>query len=268
MISQLFISDLRTLWLLILVVIGADSVTPPPYGRDSLVPMNPLGSGEMEDMEFRVAIDAGKIDCFYQEAKKDHSLEISYQVIEISSRFSWLSPSGKGDLTIDFILSSPQNEILVTERRRNEGSHVHPVQDTGTFKICFDNSYSYSSKMINVEVYMYSNQDEDRWGQYYQDHYTYAPEIQAAEAIESIRTSINKVRDNLIQVVHSQDERRAIERRDRNLIEQNFEYINRFSLCSIFVFFVIAFMQLIIIRSMFDSQSFLKKLLEKYLKSG
>ena len=248
------------------VLLGVHCVTPPPYGRDPLVALNPM-SGEMEDMEFRVTVDPGKVDCFFQEAKKDHSLEISYQVIEISSRFSWLSPSGKSDLTIDFTLYSPRNAILVSDRRRNEGSHVKEVEEDGTFKLCFDNSFStVSTKLVNVEVYMYSSQDEDRWGQYFQNQYTFPPEIQAAESIEGIRTSINKVRDNLIKVVHSQDEWRAIERRDRNLIEQNFEYVNRFSIWSIVLFLIISFTQLILIRSMFESQSVVKKLMEKLFK--
>ena len=242
------------------------AVKPPPYVRDSLAPAS--SSGEMEDMELRVAIPPGKIDCFYQEAKKDHTLEIAYQVIEIASRFSWLSAGGaSSDLKIDFTLMNPKGEVLVREEGRNEGNHVYPVHEDGTFTLCFDNTMSrMSSKLVNIDVYLYGNEDDDRWGQYIDSTYTFAPEIQALESLESIKASMNRVRDNLIKVVHSQEERRAIERRDRNIVEQNFEYVNRFSLYSILAFVSVAITQLLLIRSFFDNQSVLRKYLNLLYK--
>lgn len=242
------------------------AVKPPPYVRDSLAPAS-TSSGEMEDMELRVAIPPGKIDCYYQEAKKDHTLEISYQVIEITSRFAWLAAGASSDLKIDFTLMNPKGEILVKEEGRDEGNHVYPVHEDGTFTLCFDNTMSrVSSKLVNIDVYLYGSEDDDRWGQYIDSTYTFAPEIQALESLESIKASMNRVRDNLIKVVHSQEERRAIERRDRNIVEQNFEYVNRFSFYSILAFVSVAITQLLLIRSFFDNQSVLRKYLNMLYK--
>lgn len=95
--------------VIVINLITVDCVTPPPY-----LPATFRGAdGELEDMEFRVAVDPGKVECFFQEAKKDHQLEVSYQVIEISSRFGWLAPAGRDDLRIDFTLSGPDGDIHV-----------------------------------------------------------------------------------------------------------------------------------------------------------
>lgn len=246
-----------------LVVTRVVAVTPPPYLRDSL---SPTAVGEFEDMDFRIPIVAGKVECFFQDAKSDHTLEVAFTVIEISSRFQWLSPSGKSDLTIDFTVTSPENVILVSERRRTEGTHSIHVSRDGTYKICLDNSYSsVSTKLVNLEVYLSSNTDDDRW-QSIQDAYTFAPEIKYQESIESIKSSMNKVRDNLIKLVHHQNEWRAIENRDRSIAELNFEYINRFSIIAILVFIVVALTQLFAIRSLFEDKNFVKGMLRKMEK--
>lgn len=228
------------------------ATTPPPYSRDAF-----------QDIDFRIAIAPGRVDCFYEEAKRDHTLEVSFTVIEINSRFQWLSPSGKSDLTIDFSVTSPENAIVAVERRRTEGTHAIPVPRDGTYKICLDNSFStVSTKLVNLEVYLFSDTDEDRW-KVVQEAYTFAPEMKYQESMESIKSSMSRVRDNLIKVVHSQNERRAIENRDRSIAELNFEFINRYSVVSIFVFIIVAFTQLFTIRCLFEDKNFVRDMIRK-----
>ena len=45
------------------------------------------------------------------------------------------------------------------------------------------------TKLVNVEVYLYSSEDEDRWG-YFDENYTFPPEVQAMESIEAIKVLI------------------------------------------------------------------------------
>jgi hypothetical protein len=226
--------------------------------RDPQVPP-PSGSfGEMEDLELRTMVDAGKVDCFHQEARKSHVLEISYQVIEMSSRLSWLT-GGSGDMTIDFVLTNPRGQVLVNDFSKSEGSHLHQVEEDGTFTLCFDNRRSrMGSKLVNLDLYLYSAEDDDRWGMNAAP-ITFSPETVYQDSLQSIRTSLNKVRDALTKVVHAQEEHRAIERRDRNMIEQNFEYVNIFSMLSIMAFIFVAVTQLIFIRSFFDEKSVIRK---------
>lgn len=231
-----------------------------------------------------MTVPFGKNECFYQEAKKNHQLEVSYQVIEMAaSPFQWLSPGGKGDMLIDFSLVAPNGVPIKGDSQQREGSVVHTVVEDGTFTLCFDNSFgTYSTKLVNVEVYLFSTEDDDRWGGRFehQDSYTYPPEVQSAESIANIQvfrtsqlrlimnsnslffelqTSINKVRDDLIKITHSQDTRQAIERRDRNIAENNYDYVNRFSICSIFLMVAVGSLQVVLIRSLFEEKSVFKK---------
>lgn len=246
------------LLILCLWASSAWSVTPPTDMLGNLPNYNPV-TGEMEDLDFRVAIEPGKVDCFYQDAAKDHNLDVSYQVVEISRRFLWMySPNAASDLVIDFFMKDPQGRTIAEERDRQEGNHVVTVQQ-GVYTICFDNRRSSATKLVNVEVYLYSQEDDDRWGNI-QSMITFPAEAQALDTIESIKASINKVRDDLIRVVHNQDEKRAIERRDRVLVDNNLKYINRFSLLSTFLMIAVGFGQIMIIRSLFDEKSRLRKL--------
>ncbi|KAI1290397.1 Transmembrane emp24 domain-containing protein 5 [Halotydeus destructor] len=233
---------------------------PPAYPGVNLSPSSYKGAdGEMEDMEFRVAVEQGKMECFFQDAKKDHQLEVTYQVIELSSRFNWMKPSAKEELQIDFLFYDSRGNIMYNDYQKQEANHVHTIREEGTYKICFDNTYGYGTKLVNVEVYLYSSDDEDRWG-YFEENYTFPPEVQAMESIENIKTSLNKVRDDLIKIQHAQDERQAVERRDRNIVEKNFEYVNRFSIMSILLLAFVGTLQVFLIRSLFEEKSVLKKL--------
>jgi len=176
---------LRYWSLLCLMFIGdVRSVTPPSDMIGGLANFNPI-TGEMEDMEFRVAIPPKKQECFFQETKKDHTLEINYQVIETSSQFQWMfSPNSASDLLIDFLVKDPQGAIPIHEFGRQEGSHMIQVANDGVYSLCFDNKFS-STKLINVEVYLYSKEDDDRWG--FVDKMTLPPDIQYLDTIESIK---------------------------------------------------------------------------------
>ncbi|XP_053211575.1 transmembrane emp24 domain-containing protein 1-like [Panonychus citri] len=251
------------LYFLSLFTFSCWSITPPTDMLGNLPNYNPV-TGEMEDLDFRVAIEPGKVECFYQDAAKDHNLDISYQVIELSPRFQWMySLNTVADLVIDFFMKDPQGRLVFEERDKQEGNHIELVHNQGVYTLCFDNRRSGSTKLVNVEVYLYSKDDDDRWG-YIEGMITFTPEGQAMDTIESIKTSINKVRDDLIKIVHSQDERRAIERRDRVLVDNNSKTINRFSFVSTLLMIVVGLGQIMVIRSLFDEKSHLRKIFKHF----
>lgn len=72
------------------------------------------------------------------------------------------------------------------------------------------------------------------------------------------------MRDDLIKVTHKQAERRGVETRDRNIAEQNYDYVNRFSWLSITVMIVVGALQLYMIRSLFETKSYVKKIFKGY----
>lgn len=72
------------------------------------------------------------------------------------------------------------------------------------------------------------------------------------------------MREDLIRIEHAQNDRRAIERRDRNIVEQNFDYVNRFSVMSLALFAIVGLLQVFMIRSLFEEKSVLKRIFKNY----
>lgn len=68
----------------------------------------------------------------------------------------------------------------------------------------------------------------------------------------------------MIRVSHEQEQRRAVETRDRNIAEQNYDYVNRFSMMSIGVMITVGLVQIYLIRSLFETKSYLKKIFKGY----
>lgn len=227
----------------------------------------------MQDLELRLLLEPNKIECFYQDAKDRHFLEISFQVIASSG--AWIgAATSLEELKVDFSLNDPEGKLVASDIQAREGSHIHPVSLSGVYKICFANTgpYSRSGKTVNLDLYLYSESDNDRWGQYAPGNsggngFSLSPETgDTLDSLESIRTSVNKIRDDLIRVGREQEERRAIERRDRNIVEANFEYINRFSLLTTIVTVLVLLVQLVFIKSFFDDSSVLRKHLRSFYR--
>lgn len=251
------------------------AVTPPGYINNIGVPSSRIDSGEMQDLELRVLIEPGRIECFYQEAKKDHNFDVSFQVISSSGSYLGASTSLE-ELKVDFSLTDPLGTLVASDIQSREGSHSHSTTVAGVYKLCFANTgpYSRTAKMVNLDIYLSSDTDDDRWGQYasvdndgniINNGYSLSPET-GDSSFDKIRTSFNKIRDDLIRVGHEQEERRAIERRDRNIVEANFEYINRFSLLTTVVTLIVLLVQLVFIKSFFDDSSILRKHLRSFYK--
>ncbi|MBN3286259.1 TMED5 protein, partial [Polyodon spathula] len=111
------------------------------------------------DSDFTFTLPAGRKECFFQTMKKDASLEIEYQVLD-----------GAG-LDVDFYLSSPSGNVLVSDRRKSDGVHTVETED-GDYMFCFDNSFSsISEKIIFFELILDNmegegGEDPEDWREY------------------------------------------------------------------------------------------------------
>lgn len=68
----------------------------------------------------------------------------------------------------------------------------------------------------------------------------------------------------MTRVTHEQEVRRAVETRDRNIAESNYDYVNRFSMVSIALMLAVGLLQLYLIRSLFETKSLIKKVFKSY----
>lgn len=215
---------------------------------------------QVNESGFTISVGPGTSECFFQSVKSGEILEIEYQVIDSS-----YGPGGnfaRGELNINFQLFSPTGGVIISESQKEDAIHRHDVTETGDYKICLDNKHSrFNSKMVYLEVYIDPKDDNDdsNW-----ENIDTMPELTYNDSMEIIKTRVSKLRDHLQQIEHYQAQKRANEARDRNLQEHNFNTVNTFSIVSIVVMLIVGFIQVVMVRSLFEERSRLHKILKTF----
>ena len=78
--------------------------------------------------------------------------------------------------------------------------------------------------------------------------------------VQDIKDSVAKVRSQLLQAQMYQDQIRNFEARDRNTAENNYERVNFWSAVHIVLLMLTGIVQVIMVRSLFDEKSTLRRL--------
>ncbi|XP_048846709.1 transmembrane emp24 domain-containing protein 1a [Brienomyrus brachyistius] len=197
--------------------------------------------GQNQDTELTFLLPAGKMECFYQTASKNGSMEVEYQVI-----------AGAG-MDVDFTIISPIGYQLTSEFRKSDGIHTVEPTEEGDYRICFDNSFSrFSEKMVFFEVILEGPGGdaggEDDWADIAE------PESLLEYKLEDIRDSIDSVHRRLERSRQMQMSLRVFEARDRNLLEDNLWRVSFWSCVNMLVLLGVALTQVYTVRRLFDDK--------------
>ncbi|CAI5679634.1 transmembrane emp24 domain-containing protein 1b [Oreochromis niloticus] len=198
--------------------------------------------GQSQDSEFTFLLPAGRSECFFQNAIKNGTMEVEYQVI-----------AGAG-MDVDFTVLSPQGIRLIYESRRSDGVHVVEPTEEGDYEICFDNSFSrFSEKMVFFEIIIEGQGGDvggdDEWAGLEE------PEGSLLEyKLEDIRESMESLYKRLERSRQMQTVLRAFEARDRNLLEDNLWRVSFWSCASVVVMLCVALTQVYTVRKLFDDK--------------
>ncbi|XP_062454321.1 transmembrane emp24 domain-containing protein 1 [Rhea pennata] len=193
------------------------------------------------DAEVTFVLPAGRRECFYQGAPGNASMEAEYQVI------------GGAGLDVDFSLESPSGLLLVSEYRKSDGVHTVEPTEAGDYKLCFDNSFStISEKLVFFELIFDSAQDDDDDADNWME--AVEPEDMLDIKIEDIKESIETMKSRLERSIQMQTLLRAFEARDRNLQESNLGRVNFWSAVNLGVLVVVAFLQVYMLKSLFEDK--------------
>nr|CAI5818987.1 unnamed protein product [Callosobruchus analis] len=207
--------------------------------------------------ELTVYIDPNREDCFYQTAKKGDIIDVDYQVID----------GGHGELDITFHLVDPTGKIIVADYKKSENTHTAESTLDGDWRFCFDNSFSsYNAKTVYFEI---SVGLEDEWGEADDEPFDFDDDtLKSSQVLDlqigDVQEIINKVRGHLNNAVHLQDALKADEARDRNIAEENYFKVNTYSLCQLFIMFFVGFIQVVMVKSLFDDQSKASKIWKNF----
>lgn len=198
------------------------------------------------EKEITISVEPRKEDCYFQNAKKGDTIDIEYQVID----------GGHGDLDITFHLADPTGRIIIADFKKSEQNHRVDVTVDGDYKFCFDNTFSsYNAKTIFVELIVENDDEDNQWGNGDIDLQGLRPEEVYELKVEDIQDIINNVRNQLTKAQQLQALIKSTEARDRNVAEENYFKVNTYSMFQIGVMIVVGFIQVIMVRSLFDDKS-------------
>lgn len=169
---------------------------------------------------------------------------------------------GHGDLDINFDLSDPNKRILFADYKKPDNLHRHEVQLAGDYSFCFDNTISRLNKKTVFFELIIEKDGEERRSE--EDLYEgLQPEEVYELQVQDIRDSIHTVRAHLTKARQVQEMIRSHEARDRNLVEENFFKVNVWSAFQVFAMILVGTVQVIMLRTLFDSESTVNKLWAK-----
>lgn len=164
-----------------------------------------------------------------------------------------------------FRIARPNGVPMVADFRKLDNTHRTTVQETGDYRICFDNvHHSFSSKTVYFEVIIESGNDEEDdfdpsiyGGNVFKDAEEYDMKV------EDIEHKLRIIKEKISQSRHFQDQIRAHELRDRSVAEHNFERINFWSFLHVFALLSASLIQVLVVKSLFDEKSKLRTLWNK-----
>lgn len=209
------------------------------------------------DREMTITIDAGKRECFFHLVEAGEIIDIEYQVID----------GGHGDLDINFELSDPNKRILYADFKKSDNLHRHQVhQMPGDYSFCFDNTISkLNRKTVFFELIIEREGEEGKRDQ--DDLYEgLRPEEVYELKVQDIQDSIHTVKAHLTKARQVQEILRSHEARDRNVIEEMFFKVNAWSAFQVIAMMFVGAIQVIMLRSLFDSESKVHKMWDKVTK--
>jgi len=213
-----------------------------------------LSSGD--EFDFTVVVGPGKVECFFQpvDDPKYAAFEFDYQVVD------------GGDLDISLFVRSPNGVQVVQDFKKNDGDSRIVLNDAnagrGDYSFCFDNSFSMqSSKTVFFEFFLLDDKGEYLNG--FDQAFNLDGEALVATQMEDFRETTIRVKSRLNQIEHLQSQLRAVEYRDRSIMEANFDRVNFWSVVHITVMLFTLLVQVFMVRSLFEERSTVGRLIRK-----
>lgn len=174
---------------------------------------------------------------------------------------------GQGDLDINFELSI-NGRILFADFKKSDNIHrMDKPHPEGEYMFCFDNSIShFNTKTIFFELIIEDPDNPADENDVISDMEGLSPEEFYEMKVQDINDIIHTVKGKLTKARQLQDMLRSFEARDRNLAELNNSRVNMFSMIIILTLIGVGFVQVFMIRSLFDTDPKGRRVWQKITK--
>jgi len=183
-------------------------------------------------MDYKVHLDAGKEDCYYQYVQPGASLYVSFQVIR------------GGDGNAGFAVRHPNGQIVKPYQWLPSSDYNEQTSTGGYYAVCLDNQFSrFASKLVNIYITVIKYDEWDK----------YAKEIESLNLnMQNFSSVINTVERRINDMFLFQSHSRNAEARDMALLEDNNSYVQTWSIAQIVVIIITCSVQVYFVRKLFD----------------
>lgn len=181
--------------------------------------------------DYKVHIDAGKEECYYQYVNSGATLYISFQILR------------GGDKKAGFEMKNPEGIIIYPWQWQYNDNYQERSVNGGYYSICIDNRLSLASPRI-VKLYFMAIRS-DQWQQYKQ-------EVEEQNlSIQNFTNAIMHVEKNIDEMLRILHWKRSREEKNLNLLLNNSSYVQMWSITQVIVIIVTIMVQVYFIRKLF-----------------
>ncbi|CAF0903655.1 unnamed protein product [Adineta steineri] len=204
------------------------------------------------DVELTVLVPASQRECFHEVLEAGKTVEIEYEVL------------AGGDVDINYWFYSPTNRVLQSDFKKRDGHQTLKLEESGEYRFCFDNSMSrFNQKQIYFSVRLLSEDghEEPQVTQSWMATMDRDDLGDLQSKVEQIKDTFQRIWDNMESAQRYQKTFSNYEVHDRVIAENNFERVNFWSIIHIVLMITVSVIQVVTIRSLFESKSAYGKLL-------
>lgn len=182
--------------------------------------------------EFKIHVDAGREDCFFQMVQKQASLYVAFQVMR------------GGDSKAGFVVRYPDGQFLLPYQW-SESADVDEtsVNQEGYYQFCIDNSASrFVPKLVSLYVASFKR---DEWE-------SFIGELSGYEVtVANVTSSLAKVDENIGSMIKALDHSRRQNTHDMYLLEANNYYVSFWSMVNCAVIMSSSVIQVYFVKKLF-----------------
>lgn len=185
-------------------------------------------------MDYKVHVDPGKEDCYYQYVNPGATFYVSFQVLR------------GGDGLAGFAVRHPSGQVVLPYELRPSAEYQDQHSTGGYYHICVDNHYSrFADRLVNLYMTVIRY---DQWD-------IYSKELEEMEiGVENFTTSIQVVERNINEMLMHQNHFRGMEGRHYNLLVDNNNYVQRWSIMQIVVTVATSLLQVYFVKKLFETK--------------
>lgn len=186
-------------------------------------------------MDYKVHIDAGKEDCYFQYVNPGATFFVSFQVLR------------GGDGKAGFAVRNPAGVIVHPYEWRANADYQDQSSTGGYYSVCIDNQFSrFAAKLVNLYLTVIRYDEWDKFTKELED---------LNLSVENFTTSIINVEKNINEMIQSQIYSKSREERDFHLLVDNNSYVQNWSIVQIIVIAATTSFQVYFLRKLFDDRS-------------